>query len=337
MKVFMIGGTGLLGSAAAQLFIDEGHSVKAIALPDLPKGAPIPKEMELQFGNYLDLSDDELLASMRGCDCLVFAVGVDERVEFPAPVYEAYQKYNIDPINRLLPLAKQAGVTKAVVLGSYFAYFAKELPHLHLVERHPYIRSRVVQEETALAYADDHFDVSVLELPYIFGTQPGRKPVWTILVEQLAAMPKGLTMYPKGGTAMLTVRQTAQTIVGAAVRNKGANAYPISCYNLTWDDFLTIVHAAMGVPDRKIVHIAKWMFQIFGLTMRKKAEKEGYEMGIDPVGLADIMCMNTFIDTHWATELGATPDDIKTAIFDSVKLSVEAFTGAAQLVEMKAE
>ena len=29
MKVFMIGGTGLLGSAAARIFIDRGHSVKS--------------------------------------------------------------------------------------------------------------------------------------------------------------------------------------------------------------------------------------------------------------------------------------------------------------------
>ena len=46
MKVFMIGGTGLLGSAAARIFIDRGHSVKSVALPPLPEGAPIPEEME---------------------------------------------------------------------------------------------------------------------------------------------------------------------------------------------------------------------------------------------------------------------------------------------------
>ena len=47
MKVFMIGGTGLLGAAAAQMFIDRGHSVKTLALPPLPAGAPIPEEMEI--------------------------------------------------------------------------------------------------------------------------------------------------------------------------------------------------------------------------------------------------------------------------------------------------
>lgn len=336
MKVFMIGGTGLLGSAAAQLFIDRGHEVRTVALPPLPQGAPIPQEMEILFQNYLELSDDEVLKMMEGCDCFVFAAGVDERVEFPAPVYEAYEKYNIRPLERLIPLAKKAGITKTVVLGSYFAYFAKKCPEMNLTAQHPYIRSRIEQEKVALSFADDTMDVSVLELPYIFGTQPGRKPVWVILIEQLENMGP-ITFYPKGGTAMLTVRQVAQTIVGAAEKNKGGHAYPISYYNYTWNDFLAIVHEAMGKPNRKIINIQKWMFKLFGLHMRKVYKDKNVEGGIDPVGLADIMCMNTFIDNKWAKALGATDDDIKSAIFDSVKLSVDAFKGNAELVEMKSE
>jgi len=333
MNVFMIGGTGLLGSAAAQLFIERGHSVKSIALPPLPEGAPIPEAMELTFGDFLKMGDGELLALMEGCDCFVFAAGVDERVEFPPPVYDAYERCNIAPLRRLIPLAKQAGATQTVVLGSYFTYFAKELPAMRLCEQHPYIRSRVAQEELALSFADGGMSVAVLELPYIFGTQPGRKPVWTILIEQLANMPFGVTMYPKGGTAMLTVRQVAQAIVGAAEKNQGANAYPIGYYNLTWDEFLAIVHAAMGKPGRKIIHIAKWMFRMYGKGMLKKAAAEGVEMGINPIGLADIMCMNTFIDSRWSKELGATDDDIGAAIADSIRLSVEA--GRKELLGMQ--
>mgnify|MGYP003746532967 CR=1 FL=1 len=335
-KVFMIGGTGLLGCAAAQLFIDKGYSVKSLALPPLPEGAPIPPEMELIYGNCMDMSKEELKEMMAGSDYFIFAAGVDERVEFPAPVYDSYYKYNIAPLKVLLEVAKEVGVKNSVVLGSYFSYFAKEFPEMELTKHHPYIRSRIDQEEAAFSYADENMSVAVLELPYIFGTQPGRKPVWVILIEQLDRMP-GVTMYPKGGTAMLTVRQVAETIVGAAEKNKGAKAYPISYYNLTWDEFLKIVHEAMGVPSRKIIHIAKWMFKLFGVTMRKEYAKRNVQAGIDPVGLAELMCMNTFIDRKWAVELGATDDDIKAAIFDSVKLSVDAFKGTKEFVDMKGE
>ena len=47
----MIGGTGLLGCEAATTLIKRGHQVKSVALPPLPEGAPIPKEMELVFGD----------------------------------------------------------------------------------------------------------------------------------------------------------------------------------------------------------------------------------------------------------------------------------------------
>ena len=213
MKVFMIGGTGLLGCEAARIFLERGHQVKSVALPPLPEGAPIPEAMELEFCNIYEKSDEEIKAMLTGYDCFVFAAGIDERVEFPAPVYDAYYKYNIAPLKRILPLCKEVGMKNAVILGSYFSYLAKQRPDMKLTEKHPYIRSRIDQEEVAFSFADENFDVAVLELPYIFGTQPGRKPVWVILIEQIKRMDKlPCTMYPGGGTAMLTVRQVGEVL-----------------------------------------------------------------------------------------------------------------------------
>ena len=48
MKVFIVGGTGLLGCSAANELIKRGHKVKAIALPPIPEGAPVSKEMDLE-------------------------------------------------------------------------------------------------------------------------------------------------------------------------------------------------------------------------------------------------------------------------------------------------
>jgi nucleoside-diphosphate-sugar epimerase len=168
MKVFMIGGTGLLGSEAARALIDRGHDVYSIALPPLPVGAKLPEKMTIDLGNYLEMTDEQLKAELEGCDGFVFAAGVDERMEGPAPIYGMFKKYNIDPVERLLRLAKESGVKHAVILGSYFAYFSKLWPSLELTRWHPYIRSRIDQEHAALAFADKNFDVAVLELPYIF-------------------------------------------------------------------------------------------------------------------------------------------------------------------------
>ena len=81
MKICMIGGTGLLGSQGAAELISRGHEVKAIALPPLPQGAVLPPEMEISYGNYLEMNDDEVKKMFEGCEGFVFAAGVDERVE----------------------------------------------------------------------------------------------------------------------------------------------------------------------------------------------------------------------------------------------------------------
>ena len=82
------------------------------------------------FDSACGYTDDEIKAIMAGCDCFVFAAGIDERVEFPAPVYDAYYKYNIAPLKRILPLCKEVGMKNAVILGSYFSFLHKNYPEL---------------------------------------------------------------------------------------------------------------------------------------------------------------------------------------------------------------
>jgi nucleoside-diphosphate-sugar epimerase len=337
MKVFMIGGTGLLGSEAARELIARGHEVATLALPPLPEGALLPPEMKIEFGNYLEMSDDELKAHFRSCDAFVFAAGVDERVEGSAPIYDLYKKFNIDPIKRLLPLAKECGVKHVAICGSYFAYLAKTRPDMELTKGHPYIRSRIEQEEAAMSFADDNYDVAVLELPYIFGTQPGRRPVWVFLVESIAKMKKNV-LWTRGGTAMVTVRQVGQALAGAIERNHGGRCYPIGWWNMTWEEMLDIVQKYMGGPVKPVKTIPKWMYAIGGWNVRRYQKKCGIDGGLDMVRFADIQCTNLFIDKNLGSvPLGVTDEDIDTAIGDSVKLSMAVAEGKAKTISMKGE
>ena len=339
LNVFMIGGTGLLGCEAAIQLIKHGNKVTSVALPPLPQGAPIPEEMELIFGDINKKSDEEILEMLEGKDVFIYAAGVDERVEFKAPVYDAYYKFNIAPLERLFPLCKKAGVRRAVVLGSYFSYLAKIKPDAGFEERNPYFKSRLAQEKVCEDACDDNFSVKVLELPYIFGTQPGRKPVWTILIEQIGFMDKWpFTMYPAGGTAMLTCRQVGEVICGAAEKeDPGFKAYPIAMYNQTWKEFLSIVYDARGMAGRKIVSVAPWMMKMGMIKVAKDYKKREIDSGMDPFNLPDIMDINLFIDKKDAEYLGATEDDIRAAIFDSIKVSEASYKGTVKLLEMKGE
>lgn len=337
MKVFMIGGTGLLGSEAAKVLIERGHEVTSVALPPLPEGAVLPPEMKIEYGNYLEMTDDEIRGYMAGCEGFVFAAGVDERVEGPAPIYDLFKKYNIDPLERLLRIAKECGVKHVSICGSYFSHFAKTRPELELTKWHPYIRSRIDQENVAMSFADENFDVAVLELPYIFGTQPGRKPVWVFLVEQIRSMKKN-TMYPKGGTTMVTVHQVGQALAGALEYNHGGNCYPIGYYNMTWKEMLTIVHKYLGCPDRKVITIPDWMYSIGGRNLMKEQKKNNIEGGLHMVKFTALQCSNLFIDKSLGCDiLHVEADDIDKAIGDSIKLCVDVLDGKTKAVEMRGE
>lgn len=337
MRVFMIGGTGLLGSQAAKELISRGHEVSALALPPLPSGAELPSEMKLTFGNYLEMSDDELASSMNGCEGFVFAAGIDERVEGAAPIYDLFKRYNITPLERLLRVAKACGVRHAVICGSYFSYFAKIWPRKQLAKWHPYIRSRIDQENMALAFASDGFDVSILELPYIFGTQPGRKPVWVFLVELIRSMPI-VTMFPKGGTAMVTVRQVGEAIAGAIEHSRGGICYPIGYENLTWKKLLQIVQNYMGCPNKRIITIPNWIYALGARVLLHKQKAAGLEGGLQLVKFSDVMCSETFISRSLGCDvLGVTADDIDAAIGDSIRLCLAILDGKTSVIGMKGE
>ncbi len=337
MKIFMIGATGLLGSAGANELIKRGHEVHSISLPPIPQDSNINPEIKLSLGNYLELSDDELREHLRGCEGFVFAAGIDERVELPPPCYDGYVKYNIEPVKRILKIAQEEGVKKSVILGSYFAYFAKEYPELKLYEKNPYIRSRIDQENAAFSYSNNGMDVMVLELPYIFGVQKGRKPVWTIILKQILSM-KNATIYPSGGTTMVTVQQVAQCIAGAIENGKGNTAYPVGYYNMTWREFLKVVHNSIGMPNRRIITIPKFVYKMFAGKLVKEYKEKNIEPGLDPYSLGDLMSMNLFINKDIIqNELGVTEDDIEKEIGESFKMSLKILNGKEDAIGMKAE
>lgn len=339
MKVFIVGGTGLIGSEAARELIKRGHEVTSISLPPIPKGADLPKEMKIAFGSYLDMPEEELEKHLTGVDWVVFAAGVDERVEGPAPIYDFYKKYNIDGLERIMKVAKRVGVKHVNICGSYFSHFAKKWPKEKLTKFHPYIRSRIDQETMALSYADEKMSVSILELPYIFGVQEGRKPVWVFLIEIIKKM-KNNTLYPKGGTTMVTVQQVAQGIAGAFENIKGGICIPFGYYNMEWTEFLSIVHKHMGYPEtRRVITIPRFLMALGGFKMRLDHKKKGTEGGLDMVHFAKIQGSMLFIEpSEGALSLGVQADDIEKAIGDSVRLSLEVINQpASEIIGMKGE
>jgi nucleoside-diphosphate-sugar epimerase len=290
--------------------------------------------MSLEFKDYLTLTDDEARDCFFGCEGFIFAAGIDERITGPSPIHEYFNKFNVYPLERLMRIAKECGVKNTVICGSYFSYFDRKWEKLELSHWHPYIRSRRDQEKMALSFADENFNVAILELPYIFGIQTGREPVWTIIVKAVRSMPF-VTLYPKGGTTMVTKNQVAQAMAGALEKTQGGKCWPIGCYNMPWKDFLTIVHREMGLPGRLVITIPKWLLNLGIKTMEKKLREDqgDNEGGIYLPKFSDIQSAETYIDrTHGCIPLGVKDDDIEQAISESIRYSVAVLDGKVKNV-----
>lgn len=339
MKISIIGGTGLLGLAGAKELIKRGHQVKSMALPPIPQGTDIPEQMQLTFGDYMKMKDNELRDFFEGSDGFVFAAGIDERIKLKQgeSAYEIFKKYNNIPLERILAIAKECGVKTVVILGSYFSYFAKKWKHLELEKHHPYIRSRIEQERIALSFANEQMQVAILELPYIFGAQKGRKPVWMFIAEMIKTSKGNKIMYPKGGTTMVTVKQVGEAIAGAIENNKGGNTYPVGWFNLKWSSWLKIFAEGMGYT-KEIITIPNFLYKMNANKMAKSLKISGMDSGLEMVEFVKVMTADTFIDKDIIEkELGVTEDNIEKEIKETAKLCMEILDNEIDVVDMKIE
>lgn len=333
MRVFIVGGTGLLGSKAAEIMLNDGHEVFALSLPFDNKKLQLPKNLILYTYDINQLSDDNLAELMYGMDVAVFAAGVDERIDFKPPISEAYDAYNIKPLDTLLRVSKRVGVKKCIVLGSYFCYFAKIWPKLKLEENHPYIKNRLAQEALTFSYNDVNFETVVLELPYIFGIQIGRKPVWSKFIE-LFDKPR-IIFFPKGGTSMITLNQVGVAIYHAILYGKPHTAYPLSYKNMMWKDLIKIVLKGMN-HHKPIVTIPNFIAFFGFLKLKHDYRKKGFEPGLNPLKFLKLMSKKAYIDPHLSKDLNIPDDDMIGAITESIQYAYEIKTKSLDVIDMKA-
>jgi nucleoside-diphosphate-sugar epimerase len=293
MNVLLIGGTGFLGYHAVKELTKRGHQISILALPPLPAEGLFPVETKILLADLNTLSDEEVLKSLRGQDAVVYAAGADDRITPKAPAYPFFFKHNVEATRRLITLARQAGVKKAVVLGSYFVHFDRIWPKLKLKEHHPYIRSRVEQEKAAIEAGGKDMSVCILELPYIFGSMPGRKPIWKPLITYIRSTP--VVFYTHGGTNCISVEHIAESIAGALEKGRARASYVIGDENLTWVEMLRKISRSMG-REKPIISLPNWLAIMAGAFIKLLHYLQGREGGLDPIALIKLQTAMTFFD-----------------------------------------
>lgn len=317
-NVFILGGTGLLGYHTVRELLDRGYAVSTIALPPMPTEDLLPKEVKCTLGNINEMSDEEISGMLQGKDAFIYAAGADERMLPAYPATRFYYKENVLVTQRLARLAREAGVKKFIIHGSYFAHFAEQWPELKLATEQAYPRTRLLQEEIAFFEGEGAMDVMSIRLPYIFGTMPGRKPLWEMFLPQIQG--KSFVPVLAGGTAMVTVKQVAEATVGAIEHGKHGGKYAISDTNMKHEEFFQIIADVLGQKDTVIQVLPLDKMKPEYEKVDERVAAEGKEHGIHIAMTAEIQNRDAYIDPQETMSiLNYAKADVRQSIRETIE------------------
>jgi dihydroflavonol-4-reductase len=242
MKTLIVGGTGLTGAHAALHLRAAGHSVtlQSRATPTLA----CLRDFAHLPGSYID--DSLSVEALRGFDQLVFAAGADIR-QLPPGADDAafFQRANTEAIPRFFQRARDAGIARAVYIGTYYPQVVPAR-----IEDNPYVRSRHLADVGLRALNSDSFNVCSLNAPFILGYVPGiALPHLKVLVQYAAGRLAGMPLVaPAGGVNHISSQSMSEAIAGALVRGVGGKAYLVGDQNLSWKAYLEMYFEAVGNP-----------------------------------------------------------------------------------------
>ncbi len=319
MKIMIVGGTGFLGYHALQVALQRGYSVNALAIDDVVLGDWYPKEVNVEYGDVFELSEENLTERFKGYDSMVYAVGPDDRITPSIPAYNFFYDRLVVACEKVVIAARKAGIKKCVILNSYFAYFDRIWPERELSKNHPYIRCRVEQAERTIAAGNGKMSVMILELPYIFGSMPNRMPLWKdVFLDRFA---KNKTIYfPQGGTNMISADHVGEAIIGALENGKHGERYTVGDENHSFNEMIEMMFSAIN-ESKKIVDIPRFLAVIAGSMINRGWRKKGLEGGLDAKYLMrDIMTQDLYFEsTETAKILGYKRGGLKEAIIKTMK------------------
>jgi len=320
-KVVIFGGTGFIGSHITKLLLKEGYDITCVSNDQYVKENKYIEGALFRFADLNKLSQEDLEKLLSGYDYFIFAAGVDDRYVPKAPALEFFRKANVETTLKITKAAKKVGVKKGIIISSYFTYFARKEPQL--AEHHPYIKARLEQEDEAMKLANNDFSVVILQLPYVIGAVKGKKPLFKPLVKYLH-LPCP-TLFMKGGTAIVTVKQIAKATRGALRESIGSKIYPVASKNMTWDEFIK----AINPKKKKIIHIPKFLIQIFAFVVDTLHKLKGKEGGLKLIKYVEMQTKELFLDLEDSKELFDSEDgEIEDAFEDMVNESLQTWSAS---------
>ena len=246
MKVLVVGGSGLIGGDAALHLASQGHQVTIMS-----RNKPTaPALAALDFISCDYINDDVNDGRLKGFDWLLFSAAADIRnVPMDGSVTPEvfYQQANDIAVPRFFKAARDAGISRAVYIGTFYPQVAA-----HQIGVCPYVTSRHNTDEALRALSSDDFVVCSLNAPFVLGHIDGLAiPHLDGLIAYVKGQIPGAPIFaPPGGTNHISSRSIAEAVLSAFEKGQSGKAYLIGDENLSWKQYFELWFAAVGNPQQ---------------------------------------------------------------------------------------
>ena len=250
-SVFLTGGTGFVGRRLADMLVEQGHAVTAIA-----RATSDTKHLE-SLGVALvrgELYDVDFLADvMEGCEQLHHMASLVDN-DWARP--EDYYRSNVTATRAVFQAAKRVGISRAVYTSSITAFgihpkgtvvTEDTQPRYGFV--HPYGHSKYLGELEALSLVESGMYVTAINPPLIYGAGDRNlnPPVKRYILEGKLDPIDSDVKAP-----IVHVDDVARGQLLAMERGKPGERYLICAETLTSEEYFGILAETLGYPPPQV-------------------------------------------------------------------------------------
>jgi len=285
VRILVVGASGLIGAHVAEALRERGHEVTTTGRT---ARAGVDRALDVKTAGV-----DEMRAVLAGHDGVVLATRTEEQRPLRKPIYPVFRQDMVEPVVRLFTAGREEGLTRGIILGSYYTYFDRLHPQWRLAERSVYVRCRVEQAREGRAAAGPGLPIAVLELPFVLGRTGDRMPNWAGPLERWARSGWPLAA-PAGGTAVTSAEQVAEAAADALETGSDEDL-PLADENLTYTEMIERIAEAVGRSRR--VHRLPSAFVRRSLRAASALQRlSGRESGVDPAQFGDLLLTDLFVE-----------------------------------------
>lgn len=321
MKVLLLGSSGLLGHNVLQRLVADGHEVVALVRRADAIHLPV-NGFEIKTGSLSDTPT--LLAAAEGCNAIVNCAGVTDmsllhRSDYNEINCRLCERLVETAIHHRIKILVHTSTVNTIGYGSPSEPADEQTSMMPPFTESHYATSKRDGENIILDFARQHSDtchVVVINPGYMIGPMDVKPSSGRLL---LAAYRKRIMVAPKGGKAVVDVRDVAGAVVNALTRGQNGHRYiAINSHgHHTIKELYELQARTMGYRQR-VIELPNWLLDIAG-AVGDVLRAAGVRTELSTRNVRQLMVRENYSNHHAIKDLGLTETPIEESIKDFYK------------------